>query len=380
MPFSLPTGPEIPGLFSHDDLLHPTSPMTDTQHKPRVVVLYNHVGEDEFEKLKEIDPASLGFTPEYAINVSTVAEEIDAIVDALNSEGVSARAVNIDENLSALQQLLQQDPPDVVFNLVEFFHGVPGLEGMIAGLYDLSRVAYTGAPPFALTLCQRKGLAKQLLLANNVPTPRYRILHEPVAPKRHGLRYPLIVKPAREDASSGIDKGSVVYDYASLARRLEFAFAEYSPPIIVEEFIEGRELHVSVLGNSPPQVLPIIEFDFSELPDDHPSIISYAAKWNPLDEAYHRLHAICPAKLSARVQKKVEEISLLAYRITECRDYARLDIRLDAKNRPFVLEVNPNPDLTEGVSFMESAEKAGLSFAHTLRMIVDFALSRKVSV
>jgi len=344
---------------------------------PRVLGLYNHGGEDEFEKLKNVDPTSLGFAPEYPIHVATVAEEIQAIVDALQREGMQARAVNIEENLPTLQHLLQHDPPDVVFNLVEFFHGVPGLEGMIAGLYDLSRVAYTGAPPFTLGLCQRKGLTKQFLLANNVPTPRYRILHEPDIPKRHGLRYPLIVKPSREDASSGIDKESVVHDYAALSRRLAFAFSEFAAPIIVEEFIEGRELHVAILGNTPPRVLPIIEFDFSELPADHPTIISYDAKWNPLNEAYHRLHAVCPAVLPRRVQKRVEEIALLAYQITECRDYARLDLRLDGRNRPFVLEVNPNPDLTEGVSFMESAEKAGLSFSRTLRMIVEFALARK---
>ncbi len=344
---------------------------------PDVLVLYNHVGEDEFEKLKDVDPTSLGFTPQYPIGVSTVAEEIKAIADALDREGCRARVVNIEENLQALQQLLQQNPPDVVFNLVEFFHDIPGLEGMVAGLYDLSRVAYTGAPPFALSLCQRKGLTKQVLLANDVPTPRFRMLTNTVLPKRHGLHYPLIVKPAREDASTGIDKGSVVYDYAGLLLRVEHAFAEFGPPIIVEEFIEGRELHISILGNSPPRVLPAIEFDFSELPDDHPAIISYAAKWNPLEESYHRVHTVCPAKLSKRALKKVEEISLRAYEVTGCRDYARLDLRLDAKNRPFVLEVNPNPDLTEGVSYMDSAEKAGLSFSQTLRMIVDFALARR---
>lgn len=131
------------------------------------------------------------------------------------------------------------------------------------------------------------------------------------------------------------------------------------------------------LGNDPPVVLPIIEFDFSEFLPDHPTIISYAAKWDPLDEAYHRMHSMCPAKLPKRVQKKIEEIALRAYKLTGCRDYARLDIRLDKNNHPFVLEVNPNPDLTEGVSFMESAEKAGISFSETLKMIVEFALQRK---
>jgi len=169
----------------------------------------------------------------------------------------------------------------------------------------------------------------------------------------------------------------VVYDYAGLTARLATVFKEFAPPIIVEEFIEGRELHVSVFGNDPPVVLPIIEFDFSEFPSEHPQIISYAAKWDPLDELYHRVHSVCPARLSKRAFKKVEAISLHAYRLTGCRDYARLDLRLDKKEHPYVLEVNPNPDLTEGVSFMESAEKAGISFHETLRQIVEFALKRK---
>ena len=144
----------------------------------------------------------------------------------------------------------------------------------------------------------------------------------------------------------------------------------------MEEFIEGRELHVSVLGNDPPEVLPIIEFDFSELPSDHPTIISYDAKWNPLEESFHRVHSICPAKLTKRLEKKVRAAVLDAYKITGCTDYARLDLRLTKDNKVYVLEVNPNPDLTESVSFMESAEHIGLSFGETLAKIVEFALNR----
>jgi D-alanine-D-alanine ligase len=342
-----------------------------------VLVLYNQVGEDEYEKLKDVDPSSLPFTPEYPVQVHTAREEYQAIVAALQHEGFEVRAVNIQENLPKLERLLQRNPPDVIFNLVEFFHDSSRLEAMVAALFELHRIPYTGSAPFALALCQRKGLTKQLLFANGVPTPRYRMLRRPEVPKRHGLHYPLIVKPSREDASAGIKKESVVYDYPNLVEWVKVVFEEFTPPFLLEEFIEGRELHVSVLGNDPPVVLPIIEFDFSELPDDHPSIISYATKWNPLEETYHRVHSVCPAKLSRRVHKKVEDISLRAYRVMGCRDYARLDLRLGPRNRVHVLEVNPNPDLTEGVSFMESAEKAGMSFSQTLTQIVEFALKRK---
>jgi len=347
------------------------------EKKISVAVLYNHVGEDEYEKLRTVDPSTLDFKPEYNIHVSTIQEEYDAIVRALRTEGFRARAVNIREDLKKLESVLRRNPPDVVFNLIEFFHDESKLEGMVAGLYELHGIPYTGAPPFTLGLCQRKGLTKQILLANGVPTPHFRLFTHLPIPKRLGLRYPLIVKPAREDASTGVEKDSVVHDSDALVRRIEKTFHEFSPPVIVEEYIDGRELHVSILGNDPPLVLPIIEFDFSDLPPDHPNIISYAAKWNPLDEAYHRVHSTCPAELSPRIRRKVEQVSLRAYHTTGCRDYARLDLRLSRSNQVYVLEVNPNPDLTEGVSFMESAETGGVSFSQTLRRLVEFALKRR---
>ncbi len=304
-------------------------------------------------------------------------EEYKAVAKALRREGFRARAVNVKEDLGRLERLLRRNPPDVIFNLVEYIHDDPELEPHVASLFELHHVAYTGAPPFALTLCQRKGLAKQLLQANGVPTPRFTVLHAPKPPSLRGFHYPLIVKPAREDASTGIDQESVVSDAAELKQRLEYLFHEFAPPFLLEEFIDGPELHVAVLGNDPPRVLPPIEWDFSELPEGYPPIISFAAKWNPLHEVYHRVHTLCPPELPRRVLEKVEDVALRAYALTGCRDYARLDIRLDRKNRPFVLEVNPNPDLTEGVSLMESAEVAGYSFSQTLKMIVQFALERR---
>lgn len=344
--------------------------------KISISVVYNFSGEDIYEKIRDVDPTSLDFEPEYNLKVATVAEEYEAIADALREEGFEVNLINIKEDIKVLIDLLSKNPPDVVFNLIEFYRDDPVLEHPVAGLYSLYGVRFTGSGPFTLALCQRKGMTKQLLLANNVPTPRFKILTEPKIPVRHGLRYPMIVKPAREDASSGVDKESVVYNFDQLKERISKTFEGYDPPVLIEEFIEGRELHVSILGNDPPEVLPIIEYDFSELPSDHPSIISYDAKWNPLVESFHRVHAICPAQLTKRVEKKVKAAALAAYKITGCIDYARLDVRLTKDNKIFILEVNPNPDLTESVSFMQSAEQMGLSFGETLAKIVDCALKR----
>lgn len=342
-----------------------------------VALLFNHVDEDEYEQIRNVDPATLSFQPEYDIHVATIMEEYRAVARALRQAGYGVRLVNIRDDVTVLERLLRGTRrPDVVFNLVEHYRDDPEHEAHVAGVLDLHGVPYTGAAPFVLSLLRRKGLTKHLLLANGVPTPRYRILYEPRIPRRHGLRYPLIVKPAREDASAGVARESVVHDHASLLERARYVEQEFGPPTLVEEFIEGRELHAAVWGNDPPELLPIIEFDFSDLPPDQPNIISFDAKWNPLKEEYHRVFTVCPARLSRRAQRRVERAALAAYRVTGCRDYARLDLRLTPDDHPFVLEVNPNPDLTEGVSFMESAEQAGYDFADALRLIVELALAR----
>ncbi len=345
--------------------------------KARVVVLYNQVGEDEFEKLREVDPASLEFKPEYPIHVATDEEEYGALASGLKRAGYRVKLVNLAGDLDALTALVHRRRADVVFNLVEFFGDDPEGESAVAGFLDLAGMPYTGAPPLALTLCRRKGLAKRLLLANQVPTPRYRSLFRPRVPRRHSLRYPVIVKPGREDASAGVDPEAVVHDFDHFIARVKQSFDEFGPPVLAEEFIEGRELHVAMLGNDPPEVLPILEYDFRKLPADHPDMISYAVKWKPLEESYHQVDTICPAKLTKRVEQRVREVALMTWRVTGCRDYARLDLRLSNDGHPYVLEVNPNPDLTAGVSFMQCAEAAGLSFSKTLDAIVQMALARR---
>lgn len=345
--------------------------------KKSVLVLFNQLEEkDAYAALRAFDPSSLNFEPNYNIHVATEQEEYDAIVNALNGEGFEASCINLKDDHEKLLELIAEDPPDVVFNLVELFNNDLNHEGCVAGFYDLFLVPYTGAPPFCLFMCSRKAFTKKVLLQSGVATPRFRHLEEPVIEPSHGLRYPLIVKPSRQDGSTGVEVASVVHDYSQLLRRLDRIFAEFKASVLVEEFMQGKELHVSILGNNPPQVLPIEEYDFSDLSDDHPPLITYDIKWNPLAPAYHNVYSFCPADIDAGTEELVKEQALRAYTVTCCRDYARIDVRLGRDGRPYVLEVNPNPDLTEGVSFMESAEQAGLSFSETLRRIVSFALER----
>jgi D-alanine-D-alanine ligase len=346
-----------------------------------VAVLYNFLGVDQYEVLRRQVREGKVTSPTGNIKdlegISTLREEIEAIVSALRESDFNAWSVNIQDDFGRLLDALTAPRPDVVFNLVEFFNDNPLQEDRVAALYDLLRIPYTGSPPMTIALCQRKGLAKQVLKAFRIPTPRYFVVDkEPVPPKPTRLHYPIIIKPAWEDASAGVDEKSVVEDRAGLEARVHMILTEYRQPALVEDFIDGRELGVSVIGNTPPQVLPIEEMDFSGLPPKHRGIISFESKWDPLSEAFHVGELVCPAKLPRSLRLRVEAIALQTYQALGCRDYARIDMRLDKNKRIFVLEVNPNPDLTQGVAFMASARAAGLSFASALKTIVEEALKR----
>lgn len=344
--------------------------------KVSIAVLFNQIGEEEYEKMIKKARRDPDFSLDLRAQITTVDEQIAVLVKALAEAGFRSYAVNINDRFDDLYRTLTANRPDAVFNLVEFFNDDPRQEYMVASLYDLLRIPYTGASPFTLALCQRKASTKHLLLANGIRTPRFRVMNEGQFLRRHGLRYPIIVKPIREDASVGIDNASVVESFDLMSERVHYIWKEFKQPALVEEYIDGRELHVPILGNYPPKVLPIAEMDFSDLPPHLHNILSYDAKWDPNNEAYQKLHLRCPADLPKRVEKKIREVALATYNTLGCRDYARIDLRLTKRNQPYVLEVNPNPDLSEDDVFMQAAKKAGLNNVAVLRKIVELALRR----
>ena len=348
------------------------------EKRTHCAVVYNQVGEDDYARLRNVDPATLPFKPRFPIHVATEEEEYAAIAQALEQAGFEAQLFNVEDHLERLLDFLRAERPEVVFNQIDYFRGNPHLEYALVGVFDLCGIPYTGSTPFTLGLCQRKALTKRLLLQAGIPTPRFKLLRTPAVPQRHGLRYPIIVKPAQEDASQGVGPTSVVRDRRDLGTRVQEVYEKFKQPVMIEEFIEGREVHVSILGNAPPRALPVLEYDFSNLPAGHPSVITYDVKWNPLEPAYHCVVSRCPAQLRQTTERRTKRAALQAYLATGCRDYARIDLRISMDERPYVLEVNPNPDLTAGVSFMDSAEKAGLSFSETLRRIVELALARRL--
>ena len=343
--------------------------------KIKVAVIYNEA-HPELYKIPESKEKVGEFTQYFEIENLTPMEEYEDIAKSLKKVGFQAYVLNIKDDLLTLVDYIKYKKPDVVFNFVEIFKERERLEMNIVGVYELMGVPYTGAPALCLANCQNKVLAKRLLKANGIKTPDFTYFYTEAKSYKHNLNFPLIVKPSFQDASVGIENESIVHNQKELNERVNYVLKHFNPPVLVEEFIDGRELNVAVVGDKKLKVLPISEIDFKRMPDHLHNIVSYQAKWDPYHEAYHKTIPICPAKLPKKVEEKAKYIALKAFRVMECRDYARVDMRLAKNKELYVLEVNPNPDLTEGAGFMRSAEHAGMSYAKALKKIAMLAYER----
>jgi len=306
-----------------------------------------------------------------------VLEEREHVQRALQQEGYKATLFNMNGDVQRLLDFVKQKQPDVIFNLCESVGNESAHEMHIAGLYELLGIPYTGAPAFVLGSCLNKARTKEILAFHGIKTARFAIVKNIGELQEDlGLKYPLIVKPSREDASTGIDNGSVVEDLAALKKKVRGIFSEYDQPALIEEYINGRELNVAIVGNKRPIVFPISEIDFSGLPANYPKIVTYNAKWMQGTIEYTGTVGVCPAPIPAELEKKVKEIALKCYKVMGLRDYGRVDLRIDKNLVPYVLEVNPNPDLSDDAGFARSARTYGMSFEDTVAKIVEYALER----
>ena len=305
-----------------------------------------------------------------------VVEEMDDIKEALNSIGYRTTVFNVDSDVVRLIDYLRTERPDVIFNLVECVDNLAIHEMHVAGVYELLKIPYTGAGPFALGLALNKPRVKELLTCHGIRTPRFTTFapNDKVVPG--DLAFPVIVKPAREDASVGIDDRSVVYSAAELKRRVHYIQSEFDQPALVEEYIDGRELNVAILGSHPPVVLPISEIDFSGLTDGMHKIVSYEAKWIQGSVAFEGTRGVCPASLPPALEEELRATALRCVELVGCRDYARVDFRLNSAGVPYVLEVNPNPDISEDAGFARSTRAYGLSYPEAIGRIVESVLER----
>lgn len=343
-----------------------------------VLLAYNETNPEMYVHKQDLVKEHLHFTPYFEIDNITPMEEFEAMAECIAGFGYKVITLNLNDNFFDLLEAIKKHKPDAIFNCVEIIYGVGRLEMTIAGLYELMEVPYTGAPPITLANCQNKVLAKMLLNAAGVNTPKYAVVQPGgKLPDDFALSLPVILKPLYEDASVGIENASVARSLGQIQERIDYITAEFNQPSLIEEFVEGRELNVAVFGDKHPVVLPVSEIDFSEMPAHLENIVSYQAKWDPSHESYHKTIPICPAHLTNEQLRIVEDFALKSFKTMGLRDYCRVDMRLNAKGEVFVLEVNPNPDLSEGAGFMRSAEAAGYSYGQMLNEIIKLALLRK---
>lgn len=294
---------------------------------------------------------------------------------ALEKRGYAARMVPLGPDIATFISELQQLAPAMVFNLCEGFWGESRQEMNVAALFELMGLPYTGAPPLCLGLTQDKVRTKDLLIRHHLPTPKYttarlgqNVLHT------HDMAFPLIVKPRAEDASLGITADSIVTTDRGLRERVHFIHATYRQEALIEEFIEGRELNIAVLGDKHFEVLPVSEIIFEQgLPRP---IVSYDGKWLESSEEFARTRPVCPATLRVKEEMLVRDVALRACKLLECRDYTRVDIRL-RDGTPYILEVNANPDISSDAGLARSAKAAGIGYPALIERILHMTMQRK---
>jgi D-alanine-D-alanine ligase len=307
----------------------------------------------------------------------------DHVAEILARDGFVTDGVGVTADVFGAVEAIKSFAPDVVFNLCESIGGDNRFEPLLPLLLDREGIAYTGSGPLALTLALHKHKTKDVLRARGVPTPEAAYLTTPDV-SSVAIPFPLIVKPAREDASVGIHSESVVPDRAALARRVTHVLSHYRQPALVERYIEGREIYVSMLGrpDGPPQIFPFYEIDFSLMPADRPRIVSFDGKWVEGSDEFVGTKPVPCVDLPPELQARITAVALRAFEAMEVRDYARLDIRLSETGAdagtPYVIDVNPNCDLSDGAGgYSKAAAAAGLGYDEVIRRIVGLALLRR---
>ena len=298
------------------------------------------------------------------------------VCEALRTLGHRISVLGFEYDVASVVRTLIGHSPDLVFNLTEHFCGDRQYDKNIAALLELLDLPFTGAGPVGLLLCRDKRLCKQLLTLHKIRVPNFLSLphNRPVRIPKN-VSFPLIVKPAFEDSSEGISNASIVYDEEALQERTAFLHERWKQPAIAEEYIEGRELYVSVLGNKRLAVLPPRECFFNAQGREGPVILTYRCKW---DDAYREKWQIGFgfAELDPVVLNNVERICKRAYRVLQLQDYGRIDMRLTPDGKLVVLEANPNPDIAYGEEVAEAAARAGIDYEPLIDKIIRLALRR----
>ncbi|HEY7422919.1 MAG TPA: ATP-grasp domain-containing protein [Gemmataceae bacterium] len=332
----------------------------DRSSSLRVLILHNHpvLPEDHADADSEHEVL---FTTDFVQRTLTKAGYEVATLGASRDPGV-------------LLDGLRECRPDVVFNLFEGLADFGDTEAHVAGILEWLEVPYTGCPYQTLCLARGKHMTKHLLAGAGLPTAKF-FVAEDVPVEDNPLGWPVIVKPATQDASVGVDQGSVVTNLERLNDRIAYLLDNYGPPVLIEEFIRGREFSIGLVEAPELRVLPVSEILFVEKDPDFWPIVTYDAKWKPGSRDYEATPPNYPARVSPRLRDKLQTLAKRAFRLLGCRDYARVDFRVRG-GRPYILEVNPNPDFSPTAGLSGGLESAGISHERFTVDLVQRALAR----
>ena len=305
---------------------------------------------------------------------------LNQIEEALRGAGHEPRRVLVDSAVEPVVDALRNDRPDLVFNLAESFAGKSALESNIAALLNLLDLRYTGSSPAGLLVAGDKTLSKKVLQFHGIRTPEFATVYRGLVDWAGEVEFPLIVKPPQEDASLGITQKSIVRDVKELLERIAELQTEYQSPALAEQFIEGREFYVGVLGNANAKALPIIELDFSKYPADRPRIASWEAKWGDEGDAkgaeYEGTESVFPENLPDDLRERLQKAAIDAFHALRLRDYARVDMRVNEAGDVYVIEVNPNCYLEAKSEFARAAARDGMAYDALIAQIVELASAR----
>jgi len=296
------------------------------------------------------------------------------VASTLEERGHEVKVAGVHDDLGAIRAAVEEFKPDILFNLLEAFADITTFDQNVVSYLELLRRPYTGCNPRGLTLARDKSLSKKLLAYHRIPVPDFTVVRrgrKPVLSKR--LCFPLIVKSLVYEASTGISQASVVEHEAQLQRRVQFVHESLGTAAIVEQFVDGRELYVGVLGNERLHVFPVWEMFFTQMPDNNWRIATERVKWST---KYQQRHGIQTdeAKLPDGMADRIRHVAKRVYRALDLSGYARIDLRLDGTGQVYVIEANPNPQLAYGEDFAESAERAGVSYEQLLERIMSLGL------
>ncbi|MEP6999306.1 MAG: ATP-grasp domain-containing protein [bacterium] len=306
------------------------------------------------------------------------------IESALRALGHDPTRVSVAAEVEPVIAALRAVDPSLVFNLAESFDGKSALESNVAALLNLIGLRYTGSSPAALLMAGDKSLTKKMLSFHKILTPQFATVYRGALDHVGDLTFPLIVKPPQEDASLGITSKSVVRDIRELLGTMDALQREFQSPVLVEEFVDGREFYVGVLGNVNPVGLPVIELDFSAFPPDRPKVASWEAKWGEggtgaageTGEEFAGTRSVFPTDVPAELLARMQAVAVEAFNALRLRDYGRVDLRVTAAEEIYVIEVNPNCYLESTGEFSRAAAEAGITHDALIARIIELAQGR----